>query len=277
MSRWTKCAFAAAVAATVLAGGCFVWTCYLSTLPAPTPVSLSLAFRPWTRNIAPSLVIWAISFAVLGVALRLRPSRGETTRKGSSLTLRVALLLGTLALTAFTVHVLPRPPVRPIPPSGDLVLAAARAYVAWIVEDRALCGEIRGYDWRHESRGFAHEGGTDWVQQTLRRVRYANAPYMRRRMRRFYVVCDTLPVDTKLSNDRRVSLVPSTEVEEIFEREGFRGNAYLRIAVLSSSRRAVVLDASIMYHRLGGEGFEIRFEGAPDGSLRVEGRLVWVS
>jgi hypothetical protein len=64
--------FAAAMLAFAL---CF-WT---STLPAVTPVSLSLSFRPWWQesNCLAALVAFLSAGLVFGILAALRPKRGQ--------------------------------------------------------------------------------------------------------------------------------------------------------------------------------------------------------
>src|ERR1043165_9365545 len=53
-----------ATAITALTTGLTIW---VSTLPAVTPVSLSLVFRSWTQLINFNLSIWLWAFAISGL------------------------------------------------------------------------------------------------------------------------------------------------------------------------------------------------------------------
>jgi hypothetical protein len=65
-------ATAAASAITALTTGLTIW---ISTLPAISPVSLSLAFRSWSRIIEFNLSIWLWTFFIASIAIALRFAR----------------------------------------------------------------------------------------------------------------------------------------------------------------------------------------------------------
>ena len=51
---------AGCIVGSVLGLAWFLWCCVISTLPALSPVSLSLAFRPWLGNWESAFVIFLI-------------------------------------------------------------------------------------------------------------------------------------------------------------------------------------------------------------------------
>ena len=55
--------------ATVLATGMFVICCWASTLPAISPVSLSLVFRSWSAILTFTFHVWWVSLCVLALVL----------------------------------------------------------------------------------------------------------------------------------------------------------------------------------------------------------------
>ncbi|MFH1732264.1 MAG: hypothetical protein ABIF82_11530 [Planctomycetota bacterium] len=57
----------------------FLVRCWAASLSAPTPVSLSLAFRPWQQNWPGALVVFAAGFLVIGALAALRPAAGRET------------------------------------------------------------------------------------------------------------------------------------------------------------------------------------------------------
>lgn len=58
----------------VIAGALwFAWCCVLASLPAVTPVSLSLLFRPWWRNWRSALIVAGIFGILFGTLAAIRP------------------------------------------------------------------------------------------------------------------------------------------------------------------------------------------------------------
>jgi len=58
---------------------CFLLTCYcISTIPPRTPVSLSLAFKPWSKMLFPSLLVFLITGGIASVLAALRRGFRET-------------------------------------------------------------------------------------------------------------------------------------------------------------------------------------------------------
>jgi hypothetical protein len=55
--------------ATALAAGTFALCCWVSTLPAISPVSLSLAFRSWSAILTFTFHAWWVSLLVLAFVL----------------------------------------------------------------------------------------------------------------------------------------------------------------------------------------------------------------
>ena len=63
----------------LLFGVCFFVSCYcISTIPPTTPLSLSLASRPWSRILFPSLVVFLITGGIAFVVGALRRGLQET-------------------------------------------------------------------------------------------------------------------------------------------------------------------------------------------------------
>ena len=82
LSRTTKAVLAGIVGGTLAGSLSFVWLLHVSTLPVLSPVSLSLAFRPWTKCIAPSIVVGLVVFvlAFVPVWFRAGPQRSGSKR-----------------------------------------------------------------------------------------------------------------------------------------------------------------------------------------------------
>ena len=57
----------------------FLVCCWAASWPAPTSVSLSLAFRPWWGNWPSAIVAFAAGFVVIGALAALRPAAGQET------------------------------------------------------------------------------------------------------------------------------------------------------------------------------------------------------
>lgn len=55
----------------------FLVCCWATSWPAPTPVSLSLAFRLWWGNWLPALIASAVGFVLIGALAALRPVAGK--------------------------------------------------------------------------------------------------------------------------------------------------------------------------------------------------------
>ena len=65
----------------------FALLCFIASEPAPTLVSLSLAFRPWWSNWWPALIVGLVLFVVFGVAGAIRARReppAHEHKKGST-------------------------------------------------------------------------------------------------------------------------------------------------------------------------------------------------
>jgi len=63
---------------TILAAGAFGFAWWVSTLPAISPVSLSLVFRSWSAIFVCAFGVWAASFclfALFSLPIFLRPRR----------------------------------------------------------------------------------------------------------------------------------------------------------------------------------------------------------
>ncbi len=52
----------ASIASTIISVLFFFWGYLESTIPPLTPVSLSAGFRPWTKLVSKTLIVWVISF-----------------------------------------------------------------------------------------------------------------------------------------------------------------------------------------------------------------------
>jgi hypothetical protein len=163
-----------------------------------------------------------------------RPSKRRLALAGAGL---LALVLGAALL-------LPNYPLR----EADKA-AAARALVAWVVEDRPL-------------PGFGE--------------RYAD-PNSMAAMKRIYVACDFLPEGEAVSADPRVQRITPSEGRAIFDKFGWeRQTAYLSIELKEATEYAYTFEVTNVFGPLAGHGYRFVVRRKQWG-LRVEGKFLWVA
>ena len=59
----------------------FIFCCWAASLPAVSPVSLSLAFRPWWTNGKSALAVFVFFFTVIGFLAAIRPKLANSDRR----------------------------------------------------------------------------------------------------------------------------------------------------------------------------------------------------
>jgi hypothetical protein len=158
---------------------------------------------------------------------------------------RLALAgVGLLALVLGAALLLPNYPLR----EADRA-AAARALVAWVVEDRPL-------------PGFGE--------------RYADPDSMAA-MKRIYVVCEFLPEGEAVSADPRVQRITPSEGQAIFEKHGWEAQtACLCIELKEATEYTCTFEVSNVFGPLAGHGYRFVVRRKQWG-LRIEGKFLWVA
>lgn len=125
---------------------------------------------------------------------------------------------------------------------------AARSLVAWIVDGRRVPGFRRPCP------------DAKWMPTE----------------KHFFVICDLLPLNARLSKDPRVQRISDQDYDAVFKQYKFNDTVYMTIELKEDSPRVMVLELATSSGSLAGHGFQFEFRRKLWG-LRARGKLLWVS
>ncbi len=94
--------------------------------------------------------------------------------------------------------------------------------------------------------------------------------------KRFFVICDFVPADVKLSSDPRVQRISGREYDAVFKQHDYDKTAYIRLGLKEESKRVLVVEFSNSFGWLAAHGYRFEFRRKLWG-LHARGRILWVS